>query len=64
MVTFSSNLPYEKALSIGKQQNIIMNKLMRDLIQVPDIENSWHESFVYEKMYELVQTQPLDRIVL
>lgn len=55
MVTFSPHLPYEKALSIGKQQNIVMKKLMSELKQVPDIENCWHESFVYQKMYELVQ---------
>ena len=64
MVTFSSHLPYEKALSIGKQQNIIINKLMIELIQLPDIENSWHESFVYEKMYYLVQAQPLDSTIM
>jgi len=61
MVTFSPHLPYEKALSIGKQQNIIMKKLMTELIQVPNIENCWHESFVYQKMYELVQAKPLGR---
>jgi len=59
MVTFSPHLPYEKALSIGKQQNIIMKKLMSELKQVPDIENCWHESFVYQKMHELVQAQAL-----
>ncbi len=64
MVTFSPLLPYEKALSIGKQQNIIMKKLMTELIQVPNIENCWHESFVYQKMYALVQAKPLDSIIL
>lgn len=61
LVTFSPHLPYEKALLIGKQQNIIMKKLMSELKQMPDIENCWHESFVYQKMYELVQAKPLGR---
>lgn len=59
LVTFSPNLPYEKALSIGKRQNTIMKKLMSELKQVPDIENCWHESFVYQKMYKLLQGQAL-----
>lgn len=59
LVTFSPHLPYEKALLIGKQQNMIMKKLMTELKQVPDIENCWHEAFVYQKMYKLLQEQTL-----
>jgi kynurenine 3-monooxygenase len=62
MIAFSPHLPYEKALSIGKQQNIIMKNLMTELMQVPDIENCWHENFVYQKMHKLVLAQPLDNI--
>ena len=59
LVTFSPHLSYEKALSIGKQQNIIMKKLMTELKQVSNIENCWHEDFVYQKMYKLLQEHTL-----
>lgn len=55
LVTFSPHIPYEKALSIGKQQNIIMDELMSELKQIPNIEDCWHENFVYQKMYNLIQ---------
>ena len=54
MVTFSPHLPYERALSIGKQQNIIMKQLMSEIITLPDIENRWHEDFIYLKLHKLV----------
>lgn len=59
MVTFSPHLPYAKALAIGEQQKKIMQVLMTDLLQVPDIENCWHEDFVYQKMYKLLLANPL-----
>jgi kynurenine 3-monooxygenase len=61
MVTFSPHLPYEKALAIGEQQNEIMQKLMADLMQIPDIENCWQDNFVYHKMYKMVLEQPLSQ---
>ena len=60
MVTFSPHLPYAKALAIGDQQKKIMQELMQELIQVPDIENCWQEDFVYQKMHALVRAKPLD----
>jgi kynurenine 3-monooxygenase len=62
MVTFSPNLQYKHALSIGKQQKTIMEKLMAELMKVPDIENCWHENFVYQKMLQLLLANPLDDI--
>lgn len=62
LVTFSPHIPYEKALSIGKQQNIIMNELMSELKQIPNIEDCWHENFVYQKMYKLLIKQTSSKI--
>lgn len=59
MVSFSPQLPYERALSIGKQQNIIMDRLMAEIIKLPNIENRWHEDFIYKKLHQLVMEQPL-----
>jgi len=49
MVTFSPMLPYAEALAIGEQQKTIMRQIM----QMPDIENCWQEDFVYQKLHEL-----------
>jgi len=59
MVTFSPHLPYEKALTIGDKQKEIMQELMQELSQIPDIENCWREDFVYQKMHALVMANPL-----
>jgi kynurenine 3-monooxygenase len=55
LVTFSPHIPYEKALLIGEQQDIIMDELMSELKQIPNIEDCWHENFIYRKMYKLIQ---------
>ena len=62
MVTFSPHLPYDKALSIGKQQNIIMKQFMFEVMKLPDIETRWSEDFVYEKLYKLVLASPITNI--
>jgi len=50
MVTFCPNLPYSQALKIGEQQKIIMKQIM----QIPNIEQCWQDDFVYNKLQQLV----------
>ncbi len=59
MVTFSPYLSYADALSIGDQQKKVMQTLMVDLMQMPDIEHCWQDDFVYKKMHTLVMASPL-----
>jgi kynurenine 3-monooxygenase len=49
MVTFSPELPYAKALEIGD----IQNKVMQQIMQIPNIEQCWQEEFIYQKLYQL-----------
>ncbi len=49
MVTFSPRLPYAEALAIGEQQKAIMRQIM----EIPDIEHCWQEDFVYQQLHEL-----------
>jgi len=49
MVTFSPQLPYSSALAIGEQQKTIMRQIM----QLPDIETCWQEERIYQKLHEL-----------
>ena len=53
MVTFSPRLPYAEALARGEQQKIIMRQIM----QIPDIENCWREEFVYKQLHDLTLTE-------
>jgi kynurenine 3-monooxygenase len=53
MVTFSPQLPYAEALAIGDQQKAIMRQIM----QIPDIENCWQEEFVYQRLHQLSVAQ-------
>jgi len=57
MVTFSPHLSYAKALELGDQQNEIMQVIMQELVQIPNIENRWQEDFIYQKMHTLVITK-------
>jgi kynurenine 3-monooxygenase len=50
MVTFSPDVPYAKALSLGDEQNEIMERIMR----IPSIERVWQEKKVMDEMYALV----------
>ena len=50
MVTFSPDVPYAKALSLGDEQNAIMGRIMR----MPGIEKDWQEQKVMDEMYALV----------
>jgi kynurenine 3-monooxygenase len=50
MVTFSPDVPYAKALSLGDGQNAIMERIMR----MPGIEKDWQEQKVMDEMYALV----------
>jgi kynurenine 3-monooxygenase len=49
MVTFSPQIPYADALSIGDEQE----KIMREIMQHPGIEQDWQAPWVYDRMYEL-----------
>ena len=51
MVTFSPLLPYSEALAIGDIQQKIMQQIMR----IPDIEACWQEEFVYQKLQQLAE---------
>jgi len=50
MVTFSPHLPYSQALKIGEQQKIIIKQIM----QIPNIEQCWQDDFIYQKLQQLV----------
>ena len=50
MVTFSPDIPYAKALSLGDEQNAIMERIMR----MPGIERDWQEQKIMDEMYALV----------
>jgi kynurenine 3-monooxygenase len=50
MVTFSPDVPYAKALSLGDTQNRIMERIMR----MPGIEKDWQEQKVLDEIYTLV----------
>ena len=50
MVTFSPDVPYAKALSLGDEQNAIMERIMR----MQGIEKDWQEQKVLDEMYALV----------
>jgi kynurenine 3-monooxygenase len=50
-VTFSHQ-PYSEALSIGNQQNAIMEEIMR----IPDIENNWQNETVENKIISLLNS--------
>ena len=49
MVTFSPDIPYSAALTIGDIQQVIMQEIM----QIPNIESCWQDDLVYEKLYQL-----------
>lgn len=51
MVTFSPLLPYSEAQAIGDIQQKIMQQIMR----IPDIEHCWQEDFVYKKLQKLAE---------
>lgn len=51
MVTFSPLLPYAKALAIGD----IQQKIMQQIMQIPNIEDCWQEEFVYQKLHQLAE---------
>jgi kynurenine 3-monooxygenase len=50
MVTFSPDVPYAKALSLGDEQNKVMERIMR----MPGIEKDWQEQKIMDEMYALV----------
>ena len=50
MVTFSPDVPYATALTLGDGQNKIMERIMR----MPGIEKEWQEQKVMNEMYALV----------
>ena len=50
MVTFSPDVPYAKALSLGDEQNRIMERIMR----MPGIEKDWQEQKIMDEIYTLV----------
>lgn len=53
MVTFSPDIPYSIALETGYQQQKIMDQIM----VIPDIESCWTEDFIYRKIRDLLQAK-------
>ena len=53
MVTFSPEVPYSKALSMGDQQQRVMDRIM----QLPDIERDWDEQYVMDQLHELAAAE-------
>lgn len=51
MVTFSPHLPYAQALARGDKQQ----KIMQQIMQIPNIENCWQDDFIYLKLQQLIQ---------
>jgi len=50
LVTFSPHLRYSYALSQGKKQD----ELMREILQIPDIEHLWNTEMVEQKILSLL----------
>lgn len=50
MVTFRPHLPYSQALKIGELQK----KIMRNIMELPNIERCWQEDFIYQKLKQFV----------
>ena len=51
MVTFSPLLPYSQALALGDMQE----KIMQQIMQIPNIESCWQAPFVYDELQQLAQ---------
>jgi kynurenine 3-monooxygenase len=49
MVTFSPEIPYSEALRVGDAQN----KVMEQIMALPDIENEWDQEYVMTRLHEL-----------
>ena len=49
MVTFSPEVPYAEALRVGDEQKAVMDRIM----QLPDIESTWDEQYVMDRLFEL-----------
>jgi len=49
MVTFSPDIPYKTALTVGDIQKEIMDEIM----QLPNIENVWQQAHVYQALHQL-----------
>ncbi|MDJ0939574.1 MAG: NAD(P)/FAD-dependent oxidoreductase [Woeseiaceae bacterium] len=49
MVTFSPEIPYSEALRVGDEQNTVMQKIM----DLPDIEATWDQPQIMERLHEL-----------
>ncbi|MDJ0904815.1 MAG: NAD(P)/FAD-dependent oxidoreductase [Woeseiaceae bacterium] len=57
MVTFSPEVPYAEALRVGDEQKAVMDRIM----QLPDIENTWNEQHVMDRLHELAAARFGDR---
>jgi kynurenine 3-monooxygenase len=53
MVTFSPDVPYAEALSVGDEQNKVMDRIMA----LPNIESDWDRQFVMEQLFELASAK-------
>lgn len=51
LVTFSADVRYSEALALGKKQD----KIMAEIMAMPDIHNRWDSDAVEQKMLQLVQ---------
>jgi kynurenine 3-monooxygenase len=51
MVTFSPDIPYKTALSVGD----IQTKIMDEIMHIPNIEQVWQQAHVYQKLLLLAQ---------
>jgi len=52
MVTFSPHIPYSQALAVGDKQQ----KIMQQIMQIPDITNCWQDDFIYQKLHQLTSS--------
>jgi kynurenine 3-monooxygenase len=53
MVTFSPDIPYKTALSVGD----IQQKIMDEIMLLPNIEQEWQQAHVYQKLHQLAQNK-------
>ncbi|GAA6205118.1 NAD(P)/FAD-dependent oxidoreductase [Thalassotalea sp. SU-HH00458] len=58
MVTFSPNIPYKTALRVGD----IQQKIMDEIMLMPNIEDHWQQDHVYEKLYHLAQEMLVNQL--
>jgi len=54
MVTFSAHIPYNEALRIGKEQDV----LMEDIMSIPEVLNDWTSDEAVQAIRKVMESRP------